>query len=117
MVFREGQGLRDWWVGGAVGRWGAMSLPRRSPAGRSTSVLQQIPFTWLVPLCPQHGISQGPPTITWLATLSPGPAGLTQWILSPKLKLLQNKNPSLCLPLPPRTPPPHNCSSELTCFP
>lgn len=48
--------------------------------------------------------------------LNPGPAGLTQWILSPKLKLLQNKNPSPCIPLPPRTPPPHNCSSELTRF-
>ena len=48
--------------------------------------------------------------------LNPGPAGLTQWSLSPKLKLLQNKNPSPCIPLPPRTPPPHNCSSELTRF-
>ena len=30
--------------------------------------------------------------------LNPGPAGLTQWILSPKLKLLQNRNPSPHIP-------------------
>lgn len=36
--------------------------------------------------------------------LNPGPAGLTQWILSPKLKLLQNRNP---LPrIPPAAPLP-----------
>ena len=110
---REGGAKPKDWGGG---RGGARSLPRRNPAGSSASLLHQVPFTWLVPLSPQQGTSQGPPTLTWLAALSPGPAGLTQWILSPKLKLLQNKNPSPCIPLPPRTPPPHNCSSELTHF-
>lgn len=109
VVFREGQGLRDWWVGGAVGGMGGKEPPQKKSCweeqqdfhltGPSMPTARPLPgsshITRMVPLCLQQGISQGPSTITWLAALSPGPAGLTQWILSPKLKLLQNKNPSL----------------------
>lgn len=43
--------------------------------------------------------------------LNTGPAGLTQWILSQKLKLLQNRNPSPCIRPPACLPTTYHLNS------
>lgn len=96
-IEREGQSQRINGGGGA----GQGTSPGKVPVGGRATLLCQVPFTQPVPLSPQQGVCQGPPTTTRLAALSPGPAGLTQWTLSQKLKLLQNRNPSPCTALHP----------------
>lgn len=83
---------------GGGGRQGAS--PGEVPLGERAPLLCQVPFTQLAPPSPRQGVCQGPPADTRLAALSPGPAGLKQWTLSQKPKLLQNRNP------PPAPPPP-----------
>lgn len=91
--YREGgarpKGLVGWGHVVRGGKWRGKETPQKKSCWEQRFSAPPGPFHLAVPLSPQQGLlpRSSHPSLGW-AALSPGPAGLTQWILPPKLKLL-----------------------------